>query len=109
MTALAIDRKELSLLCRQWRVKRLDVFGSVLRPDFRPDSDVDVLVSFEDSAGWDLFDLVEFREELERIFGCKVDLVEEQALVNPIRRKAILEAKVVLYKADESKLQTSSG
>ena len=70
-----------------------------MREDFRPDSDVDVLVSFEVGAGWSLLDLVTMQEELAVIFGRPVDLVEEAALRNPYRRAAILKSRQVVYAA----------
>lgn len=77
----------------------LSFFGSVMRDDFRPDSDVDVLVTFEPEADWSLFDLVTMREELAALLGRPVDLVEEAALRNPYRRSAIQSSKHVLYAA----------
>ena len=77
----------------------MSLFGSVVREDFRPDSDVDVLVSFAVGAGWSLFDLVTMREELVALLGRPVDLVEEAGLRNPYRRSAILKSKRVLYAA----------
>ncbi len=73
--------------------------GSVLRADFREDSDVDVLVTFEPDAQWSLFDLTTMQQELAEAFGRPVDLVEEAALRNPYRREAILRAKQTLYAA----------
>jgi predicted nucleotidyltransferase len=66
---------------------------------FRPDSDVDVLVAFEDDAPWRLWDLLDMREELWEIFGHEVDLVEQRSLKNPFRRRSILRAKQVSYAA----------
>ncbi len=82
-----------------WRVTELALFGSVLRADFREDSDVDVLVTFEPDAQWSLFDLTTMQQELAEAFGRPVDLVEEAALRNPYRREAILRAKQTLYAA----------
>jgi uncharacterized protein len=62
------DRDKLVALCRRWRVRELSVFGSVVRADFRPDSDVDVLVVFEPDADWSLLDLVVDR----RRYGLRV-------------------------------------
>jgi predicted nucleotidyltransferase len=76
------------------------LFGSVLRDDFRPDSDVDVLVTFAPEAEWSLFDHVTMEEELSSILGHKVDLVSRRAIErsrNWIRRKAILEAAEPFY------------
>ena len=80
---LTIDRARLGDFCRKWKVVELSFFGSVLRDDFRPDSDVDVLVSFEPEAGWTLLDLVSMQREIAEVLGRSVDLVEEAALRNP--------------------------
>lgn len=88
---------EIEELCRRWKVKELALFGSVLRDDFRPDSDVDVLVTFVDNAGWSLFDFMRMADELTELFGREVDLVTERSLRNPFRRAAILGSKEVIY------------
>lgn len=69
----------------------------MLRDDFGPGSDVDVLVSFAPDAGWNLFDLVEMQEELKAIFGREVDLVERDGLRNPFRRRSILSNMEIVY------------
>lgn len=94
-----LDRERLADFCRRWRITEFALFGSVLREDFRPDSDLDVLVSFEPDAPWSLWDLSTMRHELEEIFGREVDLVEKKALRNPFRRHAILTSKQVIYAA----------
>ncbi len=75
------------------------MFGSVLRADFKPHSDIDVLVSFVENAGWSLMDLVIMQDELKEIFGREVDLLEKEALRNPFRRHAILSSKEVIFEA----------
>jgi len=75
------------------------LFGSVLRDDFRSDSDIDVLLSFEENSAWSLYDLVEMKDELEIIFGREVDLVEKEAIRNPYRRRSMLMEQEVLYAA----------
>ena len=82
---------------RRWKITEFSLFGSVLREDFGTGSDVDVLVSFEEGATWSLFDLVEMKAELERIFGREVDLVEKDSLRNPFRRHAIMNGREVIY------------
>ena len=72
--------------CERWQVKEFSLFGSVRRDDFRPDSDLDVLVSFNPAAQWSLFDLVTMQDELQKIFGRPVDLVEREGLRNPFRK-----------------------
>lgn len=96
---LPIDSDRIADFCRRWRIQELALFGSVLRNDFRPDSDVDVLVTFEPDAPWTLWDLSRMRFELEDLFGRKVDLVEKKALRNPFRRSAILADQQVVYAA----------
>ncbi|NPV10050.1 MAG: DNA polymerase subunit beta [Anaerolineae bacterium] len=87
---------ELPALCRKWRVRELSLFGSALREDFSPESDVDVLVSFDPGAPWDLWDLIEMQGDLERLFARPVDLVEREVLRNPWRREEILRTRRVL-------------
>jgi uncharacterized protein len=99
MSAIPIDRDRIADFCRRWKVIELALFGSVLRDDFHPDSDVDVLVSFEPGAPWTLWDLSAMRQELEQIFGREVDLVEKKGLRNPFRRRAILSSQRLLYAA----------
>jgi predicted nucleotidyltransferase len=96
---LPIDHDWIADFCQRWRIQELALFGSVLRNDFRPDSDVDVLVTFEPDAPWTLWDLSRMRFELEDRFGRKVDLVEKKALRNPFRRQAILADQQVVYAA----------
>jgi len=90
---------ELEKLCRAWQVRELALFGSVLRDDFGPESDIDVLVRFEPTARWDFWDLLDMREELAELAGRPVDLVEEDALRNPYRRRRILAEREVVYAA----------
>lgn len=96
-TALFIDRDRIGDFCRRWSVTEFALFGSVLRADFGPDSDVDVLVTFAPDAPWTLWDLSRMRTELEAIFGREVDLIEKKALRNPYRRQAILAGHQVVY------------
>jgi len=91
------DRQRVAELCRRYGVAELALFGSVLREDFRADSDVDVLVSFGPDAHPSLLDLAEFREDLKDAFGREVDLVERAGLRNPFRRRAILSTAEVVY------------
>ena len=90
---------QIAAFCQKWKITELAVFGSVLRDDFRPESDVDVLVSFTDDAHWSLYDWVDIQEELKGMFGRDVDLVEKKSLHNPFRRHAILTTKQVIYAA----------
>lgn len=92
-----IPSAQVAELSQRWQIAELSLFGSVLRDDFRPDSDVDVLVRFRPGAPWNLFDFITLQEELSRVFGKPVDLVEEAALRNPFRRHAILTSRRVIY------------
>jgi uncharacterized protein len=96
---IEIDRERLADFCRKRNIRKLSLFGSVLRDDFRPDSDVDVLVEFEPGAPRDLYEFVGIQQELEALVGRDVDLVMESTLRNPIRRRAILAAPEVVYAA----------
>jgi len=94
---LTVDPQRIAEFCLKWRVKELSIFGSALREDFRPDSDVDVLVVFEDDAPWDLWDHMHAADELKAILGREVDLVEKSSLTNPFRRHHILSNREVIY------------
>lgn len=95
--AINIPPAELADICHRWKVRELALFGSVITDEFRPDSDVDVLVVFEEGAGWSLFDVIEMREELSVLFGREVDVVEKDAIRNPFRRHHILTHHEVVY------------
>jgi predicted nucleotidyltransferase len=94
-----IPKAKIENFCRRWKIKEFALFGSVLREDFRPDSDVDVLVSFEPNGGITFDNRVEMLDELAEIFGRQVDMVEKDAIRNPFRRYDILTTKEVVYAA----------
>jgi len=94
-----IAQEKLSSFCRKWRIREFALFGSVLREDFGPGSDVDVLVTFEEGAPWNLWHIVEMKDELREIFGREVDLLEKRALRNPFRKREILRTHEVIYAA----------
>lgn len=93
------DPTKVADFCRRWQITQFSLFGSILRDDFGPDSDVDVLVRFAPEAPWSLLDLITMTEELEADIGRKIDLVEESALRNPFRRAAILSTRKVIHAA----------
>ena len=99
MTQLRIDipMEKIRDFCQRWKIVEFALFGSVLRDDFRPDSDVDVLLRFEENAGWSLYDIVDMKDELKTIFGREVDVVEKEAIRNPYRRRILLTDQEVLY------------
>ena len=94
-----IPTDELRAFCQRWKIREFALFGSVLRDDFRPDSDVDVLVEFATDHGWSLYDVVDMEDELRALFGRPVDLVMKGGLKNPIRRREILRTRQVVYAA----------
>jgi uncharacterized protein len=99
---IPLDREKIADFCRRWKIKEYSLFGSVLREDFRPDSDVDVLVSFAEDAPWSFFDMVTMQEELKAVLGREVDLVERRAVErseNYIRRRHILQSLEQVYVA----------
>jgi uncharacterized protein len=97
-----LDKAKIEEFCRRWMITELALFGSVLRDDFRPDSDIDVLITFVPDHPWSLLDHVEMQEELAGILGRGVDLVSRRAVErsrNYIRRRAILSSAQVVYGA----------
>ena len=91
---------QLKQFCQRWMISEMALFGSVVRADFQPDSDVDILVSFAKGAGWSLFDHVQMQQELQAIIERPVDLVSRRAVegsANWVRRDEILgSAKVIV-------------
>ncbi len=95
-----IPRKRIADFCKRWNVSEFAIFGSALRADFRPDSDIDVLVSFAPGAEVSLFDMVHMQDELKQIFNREVDLISKRGVEtsrNYLRRKAILESAQVIH------------
>jgi hypothetical protein len=100
MTQIALPDAKPGEFCRKWKIAEFALFGSVLREDFQPGSDIDVLVSFQPHARWSLLDVVEMQDELETMLGRKVDLVERRAIErseNYIRRRYILNSAEPVY------------
>ena len=97
---LKVPEDAIATFCKKWQITEFALFGSILRDDFRPDSDVDVLVNFVAEAKWSLFDIVRMKEELKTLFGREVDLVERDSLRNPFRRYEILRTKETIYAAE---------
>jgi predicted nucleotidyltransferase len=95
----SLPRKKIAEFCKRWSITEFSVFGSVLRDDFRPDSDIDVLVSIDPKAHIGLFELIDMKLELEKMFKRPVDIVEKEGLRNPYRRQEILRTAQVIYAA----------
>ena len=83
----------LSVLCRRWHIKELSLFGSLARGEAGQTSDADILVTFQPDEHWDLWDMVDLRDELAHLFGRPVDVVVEGAIRNQIRRQSIIRDK----------------
>ncbi|MBE0695870.1 MAG: nucleotidyltransferase domain-containing protein [Anaerolineaceae bacterium] len=102
--AHSIPQQALVVFCQRWKIRELALFGSILRADFRPDSDIDLLVTYTDDAQWGLFDHIQMKQELETILQRPVDFISRHALEtspNWIRREAILDTAKILYTLDE--------
>jgi uncharacterized protein len=99
---LRVSKETIEKFCKKWKITEFALFGSVLREDFRPDSDVDVLVTFSPDSDWGVEHLLDMKEELEALFGRAVDLVEKRLVEesrNYIRRKHILSHMEAVYAA----------
>ena len=99
---IPVPMDRLAEHCRANRIARLAVFGSALRADFGPESDIDLLVDFERGRTPSLFDMVDMQQEFSDLFGRKVDLIERPAVEhsrNYIRRVEILETAETIYAA----------
>ena len=95
-----IPHEQIADFCHRWKIGELALFGSALRENFTPDSDIDILVTFAPDADWSLLDHIQIEEELTSLLGRTVDLVSRRAIErsdNWIRRQAILETTEVLY------------
>ena len=95
-----IAEDELAAFCRKWKIREFALFGSVLRDDFGPESDVDCLVEFAPDADWSLLDVIRAEQELGDLLGRPADLVERPVVEeseNWIRRRRILQSARTIY------------
>ncbi len=102
LETLSLPLADIAAFCRRWSIAELAIFGSALRDDFRPDSDIDLLVTFSPDARPSLMDLGRAEEELSRLIGRPVDLVDRRGVersANWIRRHSILSTAQVIYAA----------
>ena len=83
---LPLPMEQISGFCRRWSIARLEIFGSALREDFRPDSDVDLVATYAPQTRWSLLDRVRMKCELEDLLGREVDLLNRRALDKPAAR-----------------------
>ncbi|MCY2951591.1 MAG: nucleotidyltransferase family protein [Planctomycetota bacterium] len=95
---IQFDQKSIAAFCQRHQISRLSLYGSILRDDFRPDSDIDVLVEFTSDAKVSLFDLGGMLMELRDMLGRDVDLRTPQDLSRHFRDQVLHESKV-LYAA----------
>lgn len=99
---LNVPEGTLAAYCRKWRIRRLEVFGLILGDEFGPESDVDILATFDPEARLSLLDLVRAENELSAIVDRPVDLAERDSIEtsrNWIRRRSILESARSIYEA----------
>jgi hypothetical protein len=97
---LRLPMEEIASFCHKWQILEMAIFGSYLTDLCRSDSDVDILVTYSHEAKWSLFDFMDMREELKKIFGREIDVVNKKTLeksLNPIKRDAIIESSEVIY------------
>jgi len=94
-----LPRKKIAEFCKRWSINEFSVFGSVLREDFRPDSDIDVLVSLDPKAQIGVLEMAKIQIELENMFKHPVDLVEKERLRYPYPKNEILRTAELVYTA----------
>ena len=93
---ISIPQEEITAFCQRHPIRKLALFGSALREDFRTDSDVDILVEFEPNSATDHFDMALMEIELSQIMGYKVDLRTPNELSRYFRQK-VVDTALVLY------------
>lgn len=99
-TAIELPRDVIEAFCRRWQIAELAVFGSILRDDFGPKSDIDFLVTFAPESTWSLMDHVAMQDEIKDLLGRKVDLISRRGIErsrNWIRREEILGTARAFY------------
>src|SRR3989304_9967146 len=97
---LGVSAEIFGGFCRRWKISRLAVFGSALRGELRPDSDIDLLAIFAEDAEWSMFDHYRMEDELVELLGREVDLISKEAVEenpNPIFRRGILTSAREIY------------
>ncbi len=99
---LGVEPKRIAEFCQKWKIINLSLFGSIVRGELQPGSDIDILVTFSNDADWTMFDHFNMEEELSNILGREVDLVNIKALEenqNPIYQREILNSARQIYAA----------
>ena len=96
---IELPMRQIEEFCRKYGVEEFSLFGSVLRDDFGPDSDVDVMLKFKPGFGFTFENTPDIQDDLESIFGRPVDVIEKGRIGNPFRRHAIMSSYRVVYAA----------
>jgi uncharacterized protein len=96
---IEVPMQQIRAFCEKYGVEELSLFGSVLREDFAPESDVDVMLKFKPGHGFTFENTPDIQDELQRIFGHRVDVIEKGRIRNPFRREAIMGSYRVVYAA----------
>jgi predicted nucleotidyltransferase len=94
-----VPKAKIINYCKQHHILEFAFFGSVLTSDFKPDSDIDVLIRFEPDCHYSLYDIMDIQDDLKDLLGYDIDLVEKQGLKNPFRRHEILNNMEIVYAA----------
>lgn len=97
--ATHVPQEAIADVCRRWKIREPALFGSVLRDDFGPESDVDVLVTFERGVHHGIDEYIAMHEQLQSLFGRPVDIVNKRTLRNPYLRHRVLTARRILHAA----------
>ncbi len=94
-----LNYNDILMICKKYSIIELSIFGSSLRDDFNKNSDIDILVSFDENAVISLFDIMDIEKEFSKVFNREIDVVEKESLKNPIRKNRILSTREILYAA----------
>jgi predicted nucleotidyltransferase len=94
-----VPMKQIEAFCRKYGVQEFSLFGSVLRNDFSPQSDVDVMLAFKPGYGFTFENTPDIQDELETMFGRAVDVIEKGRIRNPFRRQAIMNSYRIIHAA----------
>ena len=94
-----VSIEKVKALCEKYGIEELSLFGSVLREDFGPQSDVDVMLKFRPGHGFTFENTPDIQDDLAAIFGRPVDVIEKGRVRNPFRKHSIMNSYRVLYAA----------
>jgi hypothetical protein len=94
-----LPMKQIEDFCRKYGVAEFSLFGSILRDDFGPDSDIDIMLAFHPGHGFTFENTPDIQDDLQRLFGRAVDVIEKGRIRNPIRRQNIMNTYQVVYAA----------